>query len=160
MNDERDKFSRHFTVAEANAALPLVRAIVQDLATTSRDVIERRERLSLLRTNRGDDRDDVYSQELAQIELELKSDATELRNYVEELRQIGVETKGPLDGLVDFPARYEGRTVFLCWKLGEPEVSHWHEVDAGFAGRKSLVKADFDDSPLPCDAIKPTTIDG
>jgi hypothetical protein len=33
----------------------------------------------------------------------------------------------------------DGRIVFLCWKLGEPEVTHWHELDAGFAGRQSLV---------------------
>ncbi len=28
--------------------------------------------------------------------------------------------------------------VYLCWKLGEPEVLHWHELDAGFRGRQSL----------------------
>jgi hypothetical protein len=27
----------------------------------------------------------------------------------------------------------------LCWLLGEDEVAHWHELDAGFAGRKSLL---------------------
>ncbi|MEX0979285.1 MAG: DUF2203 family protein, partial [Pirellulales bacterium] len=45
---------------------------------------------------------------------------------------------GP-EGLVDFPCRMDGRIVFLCWKLGEPEVTHWHELDSGYAGRQSLV---------------------
>ena len=39
---------------------------------------------------------------------------------------------------VDFPARLEGREVYLCWQLGEPEVLHWHAMDAGFAGRQPI----------------------
>jgi len=39
---------------------------------------------------------------------------------------------------VDFPCWMDEREVYLCWKLDEPEVSHWHEVDAGFAGRQKL----------------------
>jgi hypothetical protein len=50
---------------------------------------------------------------------------------------LGVEPKGG-DGLVDFPALWDGRLVYLCWKLGEPEVLYWHEIDAGFAGRQPL----------------------
>ena len=41
-------------------------------------------------------------------------------------------------GLVDFPTLWEGREVYLCWKLGEAEVAHWHEIEAGFQGRRSL----------------------
>jgi hypothetical protein len=41
--------------------------------------------------------------------------------------------------LVDFRALMEGREVYLCWLLGEEEVTHWHELDAGFAGRQSLL---------------------
>jgi hypothetical protein len=28
--------------------------------------------------------------------------------------------------------------VFLCWKHGESSVSYWHDLDAGFGGRKPL----------------------
>jgi hypothetical protein len=28
--------------------------------------------------------------------------------------------------------------VYLCWQHGEPRVAHWHEIDAGFAGRQPL----------------------
>ncbi len=41
-----------FTAEQANAALPLVRAIVKDLAEFSREVIERRERLTVLQDGR------------------------------------------------------------------------------------------------------------
>ena len=60
-----------------------------------------------------------------------------LQEFVNELRQLGVEPKGP-GGLVDFPAELDGRQVYLCWKLGESEVLHWHEIDAGFEDRQPL----------------------
>jgi hypothetical protein len=130
---------RLFTVEQANASLPLVRAIAADLAKLSRDVIERRERLALLSGSRQSGSKDVYSQELAQIEEELEKDAAQLQHYVEELRELGVEPKSGPEGLVDFPSMMDDRLVFLCWKLGEAEVLHWHELDAGFSGRQSLV---------------------
>src|SRR6476646_5285151 len=41
-------------------------------------------------------------------------------------------------GLLDFPCQVEGRTVLLCWKLGEPGITHWHDTSEGFAGRKPI----------------------
>jgi hypothetical protein len=127
-----------FTLQEANAALPLVRAIVEDLAEASRDVVERRERLSYLIGGRGRDAHDPYREELAQIEEELERQGEQLQEYVQELRDLGVEPKSATEGLIDFPSILDGRLVYLCWKLGEPEVLHWHELDAGFAGRQPL----------------------
>ena len=138
-----------FTVDQANAALPLVRAIATDLAQLSRDVIERRERLSLLLSGRQRGARDVYGEELAHIEAELEKDTERLQEYVEELRELGVDPKNGPEGLIDFPAVMEGRPVYLCWKLGEPEVLHWHDLDAGFRGRQPLtadsVPADHSD---------------
>jgi hypothetical protein len=52
---------------------------------------------------------------------------------------------------VDFYGFREGRLVFLCWRLGEPSVAHWHELDAGFAGRQAItaefVAAEKDGQP-------------
>jgi hypothetical protein len=81
----------------------------------------------------------MYSEELAQIEEELEKDGQQLHVYVEELRDLGVEPKNGPEGLIDFPSQMDGRIVYLCWKLGESEVLHWHELDAGFRGRQSLV---------------------
>lgn len=127
-----------FTVDQANAALPLVRAIAKDLAELSRDVIERRERLSLLLRGREREKRDLYAEELAQVQEELESDNERLRVYVEELRELGVDPKDGPEGLIDFPAVMDGRAVYLCWKLGEPEVLYWHDLEAGFRGRQSL----------------------
>ena len=135
-----------FTVERANAVLPLVRSIARDLAQLSQEVIERRERLALLSGGRTSAAKDLYSEELAQIEEELEKDSERLHAYVEELRELGVEPKNGPEGLIDFPAMMDGRLVFLCWKLGEPEVLHWHELEAGFAGRQVLTAGSVPDS--------------
>lgn len=131
-----------FTVDQANAALPLVRAITADLAALSREVTDRRQRLAMLVAGRDKSSGDFYSDELCQVEEDLEKDSQRLRGYIDELRELGVEPKGGPDGsiaTVDFPSILDGRLVYLCWRLGEPEVLFWHDLDAGFAGRQPLV---------------------
>src|SRR6187549_2878802 len=130
------KPKRLFTIEQANAMLPLVRAITGDLASLAKDVVERRHRLALLTSGRDLKPGDPYSDELAQMEAELERDAIRLQGYVDELRELGVEPKGAVEGLVDFPCLLDGRIVLLCWKLGEPELLYWHDLDSGFAGRQ------------------------
>jgi len=127
-----------FTVEQANAMLPLVRAIVGDMVALSREVIERRQRLDQLNDGREAQVGDPYSDELFQIEQELDKDDARLQAFSEELLQLGVEPKGAAEGLVDFPAVIDGRMAYLCWQYNEPEILYWHELDAGFAGRKPL----------------------
>ena len=63
---------------------------------------------------------------------------TRLQTLVDDICSEGCHLKDLESGLVDFPTLWEGREVYLCWKLGESEVGHWHEIEAGFAGRQSL----------------------
>jgi hypothetical protein len=129
-----EKKRRYFTVEEANKALPLVRMIVGDIVRQYRVVEDLQQRLSMVARERRRPSDDLYSEELAQSRAELDVEEGKLRSYIEELRRLGVEFKGA-DGLCDFYSIMDGREVFLCWKLGEPEVQYWHDLDAGFAGR-------------------------
>jgi hypothetical protein len=55
-----------------------------------------------------------------------------------EIDSTGVQVKDLDIGLLDFPCEVEGRTVLLCWKLGEAGITHWHGTDEGFAGRKPV----------------------
>ncbi len=128
-----------FTPEEANATLPLVGAIVGDMVRLAQDVMERRERLSFLMNRKGPESGEFYRDELAQVQAELEEDAARLQEYVRELTDLGVEPKSAAEGLVDFPSEMDGRKVYLCWRLGEPEVLFWHELSAGFAGRQPLV---------------------
>jgi len=132
---------RLFTVDEANAMLPLVRAIVSDLSRLAHEVSDRWERLSYLWMDRPwFDPCDPYTQELVQVGDELRRDRRRLREYADELVELGGELKSAVDGLVDFPAIVDGRMVFLCWKLGEAEIRFWHEVHEEFGDRQSLTE--------------------
>src|SRR5688500_8068379 len=127
-----------FTLEQANAMLPLVRAIVRDLSVLSRDVLDRRERLALLMSGRDAESSNLYRDELAQIAEELDKDNQRLHDYIRELHELGVEPKNGPEGLVDFRCLMDGRVVYLCWKLDEPEIRFWHELDTGFAGRQPV----------------------
>ena len=127
-----------FTVEEANARLPLVRAIVSDLMQLATELSERRDRLSQLSRGRTGDASDVYRAEVEQVEKSLEKDSERLADYLRELLELGVEPKSAMSGLVDFPAIIDGKLAYLCWKHDEPEVLFWHGLDAGFAGRQSL----------------------
>jgi hypothetical protein len=130
--------TRFFTPAQANAALPYVRAIVQDITRLAQELRSRHERLRRLKAGRQGTLGDAHQEELDQAEAEFERDQERMQEFEQELRQIGVELKDYVTGLIDFPSLRDGRTVYLCWQLGEPEVAHWHELEAGFAGRQKL----------------------
>ena len=122
-----------FSIEQANSTLPLVRRIVQDIVDEYARWQELVKTLDVLAAGPG--RDAV---EIDRLQRDIQSAATEIDRYVAELTELGVEIKGLDVGLVDFPGQMAGRPVYLCWRLGEPAVAHWHERDAGFAGRRPL----------------------
>jgi hypothetical protein len=64
--------------------------------------------------------------------------AAQLHSVIEEVQEIGCVVKDLDVGLIDFPTVFQGREVYLCWKLGEPAIAFWHGTDEGFAGRKAI----------------------
>lgn len=61
-----------------------------------------------------------------------------LRTDIDALAALGCELKDLQRGLIDFPALYRGRPVYLCWLLGEPDITQYHDLDTGFAGRQPI----------------------
>jgi hypothetical protein len=131
---------KYFTVAEANAALPLARAIVKDITVLSRDLRERHERLVRLQPSKRVTLGEAYQEEVQQVTAEFERDQERMREYLKELTDLGIELKDFETGLIDFPCWMDNHEVCLCWRLGEAEVAHWHETDAGFAGRRKITK--------------------
>jgi hypothetical protein len=129
---------KYFTPAQANAMLPLVRRIVEDITTLAHALRDCQERIAHAgpRAERGDAHGE---EELTRAEAEFDRGRERMMEYVEELRRLGIELKDFFVGLIDFPCWMDGREVYLCWRQGEPEVAHWHEVDAGYAGRQKLL---------------------
>jgi hypothetical protein len=102
-----------FSRAEAEALLPKVRPLLEDL---------RRRKVAFDRRR-------------------TEPVAREIRALLEEIAALGVEVKDPDLGLIDFRAMRRGREVYLCWRLGEGDrISWWHEIESGYAGRQPLVE--------------------
>jgi hypothetical protein len=76
--------------------------------------------------------------QLARRKAEREKTVQRVKDAVAEIDAIGVQVKDLDIGLLDFPCEVEGRTVLLCWKLGEKGITHWHGVSEGFAGRKPI----------------------
>jgi hypothetical protein len=76
--------------------------------------------------------------QLARRKAERERTIQRVKDAVAEIDAIGVQVKDLEIGLLDFPCHVEGRTVLLCWKLGEKGITHWHGVSEGFAGRKPI----------------------
>jgi hypothetical protein len=127
--------ARTFTVEQATNTLPLVRRIVEDLVVTVGRWQERIREYEIASASVTPESGDGRA---AELEREAEQLAGEVDGFVAELGSLGIEVKDYAQGLIDFPAEREGRPVYLCWRLGEPTVQFWHEVDAGFAGRRPL----------------------
>lgn len=125
--------SKYFSVDEANKTLPLVRRIVTDIASTHRSMLER---LSELRAQ--DAESAASAGQRGELENEIEELAETVNRFIAELAEIGALFKGFEEGLVDFYSTLDGRPIFLCWKLGEESIQWWHELDAGYAGRRPL----------------------
>jgi len=119
------KSRRRFTLQQANKALPLVTRIVRDIVNTHERATQLQAKL-----------EESTGRETA-LQSQLDSALEQLQDYVDELGSIGVELKDYESGLIDFPGRHQGRDIYLCWKLGEEKVTHWHELHSGYAGRQS-----------------------
>lgn len=124
-----------WTAERANRALPLVRRIADDLVRRHAEWQALVGEFEVASTARGGAHDEA---EATRLEQEVLRAARDIEGFLQELGELGVECKSVEQGLLDFPGELDGRPVYFCWMRGEPSVSHWHEIDAGFAGRKAL----------------------
>jgi len=118
---------RRFTLAQANSTLPLVKRIVGDIVRTHGLVLKYQAELERQPTAAG-----------KEAQARLDEAVNHLEDYVDELNDVGCELKDYQTGLIDFVGRHQRRDVYLCWKLGEEQIGHWHELDAGYAGRQPI----------------------
>ena len=128
--------ARIFTLEEAERTLPLLRRILTDLRTEYRVWQEALGDYELL--SGGVRAEDEESEELVAARRAVTQSADRITEYLEEIEAIGCLFKGFDAGLVDFYTLREDRLVFLCWQVEELHITHWHEIDAGYAGRQPV----------------------
>jgi hypothetical protein len=140
------KNKRRFSLEQANKALPLVSRIVRDIVATHQNVTALQAKQSPATTGKTAKLGKASAAEKSATkpagDKELEAAVDRLQGFVDELTSIGVELKDYQTGLVDFIGRHQGRDVYLCWKLGEESITHWHELHTGFAGRVPVSQLD------------------
>ncbi len=130
---------RYFTLDEARAALPVVgrsireavqaRQLYREADTLIRDLAQR-----ILMAG-GMHVDNVRTEAW---KAQLDGSASTLKSAMERIEQLGVLVKDLDTGLVDFPTLFKGEEVYLCWRMDEADISHWHGINEGFAGRREI----------------------
>jgi hypothetical protein len=125
------KAKKFFTLGEALRALPLVKRVAADIQGTQALRLRLHGELSAGLAGLP-----AAKQELLQGDFDRATER--LAVLIEELAQIGVELKDPSRALLDFPSMHDGREISLCWKADEETITHWHELEGGFAGRKPV----------------------
>jgi hypothetical protein len=127
-----------FTLEEANRLVPQVRISIRLMqkavqeAEGLRDGLEVLEMLGAAQQSSPEHDDYLGRQE------RLQYCRDTFREEHERLAQSGVLLRDLQTGLIDFPALREGKSVYLCWRLGEEAIGYWHDLDSGFAGRRPI----------------------
>lgn len=123
--------TKYFTLEEANRALPQVRQLIVQIMQAREAIIKAQPEiwpvLEKAIGNGGSKKAGALLHEFQRVEAGVK-----------ELHAIGCQLKDMSLGLIDFPARRDGRDVLLCWKYDEPEVMYWHDLQSGYQGRQRL----------------------
>jgi hypothetical protein len=122
---------QYYTVDEANALLPEVRQTVGRMLRAREAIVEARPEVWPVLENSVNNGGSHKAGELI-FEFE------KVQAAAKRLAEMGLHLKDINTGLVDFLSVRDGREVYLCWRFDEPSVSHWHDLEAGFAGRQPI----------------------
>jgi hypothetical protein len=117
---------RYFTLGEARAALPVVGRCIREAVQAKGRYREAEKVLQDL----------TVSAEAWKAQYD--SNGQTLKKAMERIEEMGVLVKDLDIGLVDFPTLFHGEEVYLCWRMDEADIDHWHGTNEGFAGRKPI----------------------
>ena len=121
---------RHFTVAEANALLPRVEPMIRSLRAARDQLTDSELHEALGEAAPGNGGGDP-GRKVGQAFLAVRS-------LLAELQGLGLVIRDLDRGLIDFPGIVDGREVYLCWEVGEDAIEFWHDLEAGYGGRRPL----------------------
>jgi len=125
---------KFFTIEEAEAVIPNLEGIFEAVAELTAQAEVKAS--SLRRLQEADADPAATAIERSQLQFL----AASINEWMQKIADLGAMPKGVQPALVDFPSHLEGREVYLCWKLGDKKLTHYHGTDEGFAERKPLPK--------------------
>jgi hypothetical protein len=121
---------KFYSVEEANALVPTLQPLLQRIRDTQAALAQDKT-LAAVREKAAHNGGGLPGRHLSELTRTLDRD-------LRRLQELGIVLRDPSIGLIDFFHQRAGKTVFLCWKLGEANVEWWHPVESGIAGRKHL----------------------
>jgi hypothetical protein len=124
---------RTYTIEEANALIPEVRAVLLQLAVEQARLDSAHADMHRRLEGNGDP---AALEQASRHEADMAEIADGMRSLEAHLDGLGIQLRDAEMGLVDFPAERDGQRVWLCWRLADPRVEHWHGTDEGYATRK------------------------
>lgn len=128
---------RYFTVEQANRLLPEVVPLLETLRKHKHSIDSlRREQAALQAKARSNGHN--RAAEIADVSGKIERLTNESSDLLARITALGVEVKDIEMGLIDFLSLHGGRRIYLCWKLGEPSVAYWHDLETGYAGRQPI----------------------
>ena len=121
----------YFSLEEANAALEIIRPIMEEIQSLRSKIIARHPEIwPAIERSAGNGGNPTLSK--------LVKDFERLDDLLHRILATGAQVKDINTGLLDFPAWRKDHEVYLCWKYGEKKIEFWHEIEAGFAGRQHI----------------------
>jgi len=130
---------RRFTLAEAQGLIPRVDRLLREAIEFKSSYEEAEKQIQTFQERVAMMGGVSVDRERAMEARTLRDGAaSQLRNAIEQVQEVGCLIKDLDVGLIDFPTTYRGNEVYLCWKLGEDAIEHWHGVEEGFRGRKKI----------------------
>jgi len=132
-NTRQELAKKYFNIEETERLLPKIERIL-------RKTISLNKALDLLSSIEIEVYDDDYNnlRRVTKLNKQFHKLSHEFYEDIEKLEDLGCVIKDLEIGIIDFYSRFEGRDIFLCWKLGEKTIKFWHEVESGYEGRKPI----------------------
>ena len=121
-----------YTVEEARALLPQVRATLIQLAVERRRAAEAHGALHRQLA------DDPAHGSRTRLEATTADYRARVRSLLDHLESLGVVVRDLETGLVDFPTLRDGERAWLCWRLDDPQLGYWHTTREGYAMRRPI----------------------
>ena len=132
-----------FTVKEANDLLPSLTPLLQELKTQRDALLKIELEIDTLEIISEKNSEGVSPAVTRKVE-EYTRIVNRFYAIADAIQETGCVLKDVDTGLVDFYSLYHGKVVYLCWRLGEPDVACWHEIGSGFSNRQPIEDAAAD----------------
>ena len=137
---------RVFTTEKVNRLLPQLTEMILQLQAKQHDILAKEAQIDALEILYPRKDEKTPSPELTKEIEAYNQGANQFYELLDEIHEMGCFLKDVDSGLVDFYTLYQGRVVYLCWKLGESEVGFWHEVGRGYAYHQPLIEDEKESS--------------